>query len=131
MDMKEKVSFIRGLMEGMEYDTSAKEGKLIAAIVDCLDTIASEVTDLQTDMDNMVDYVDELDYELGDLEEFVYEDGDVCDCDDYDEDEDDDDDDDEFIEIECPNCGEKVCFDSSIDGETIICPACNQKIETE
>lgn len=137
MEIKEKVSYIRGLMEGMNYDTSTNEGKLIRAIVDALDEMAGEVVDLQSDMDTMVDYVDELDYDLGELEEYVYEsddEDDYCDgdCDNCDEDcEYAEDEDDEFIEIECPKCGEKICFDSSMEGEKIICPACNETIETE
>lgn len=30
MELKEKVAYIKGLMEGMEYDVSTKEGKLMA-----------------------------------------------------------------------------------------------------
>ena len=33
MELKEKVAYIKGLMEGMEYDVSTKEGKLMAAVV--------------------------------------------------------------------------------------------------
>ena len=36
MTTAEKVAYLKGLMEGMEYDVSTKEGKIIAGIVDIL-----------------------------------------------------------------------------------------------
>ena len=43
MELKEKVAYIKGLMEGMEYDVSTKEGKLMAAVVETLDMMAAKV----------------------------------------------------------------------------------------
>ena len=37
------------------------------------------------------------------------------------------DDDDDFYEVECPSCGEVVCFDSSVDPDDVTCPACGEK----
>ena len=37
--------------------------------------------------------------------------------------------DEEFFEVECPACGEIICFDSSIDPEELSCPACGEKFE--
>ncbi len=44
MELKEKVAYIKGMMEGMEFDTATKEGKLLAAVVDVLEEMAKEVT---------------------------------------------------------------------------------------
>ena len=63
-------------------------------------------------------YIEEIDEDLGMLEEDYYEDG-GCDCDDEDCGCDDD-----FVEVECPECGETVCLDDSIDFDHVICPAC-------
>ena len=41
MELKEKVAYLKGLMEGMEYDVSTKEGKLMAAVVETLDAMAA------------------------------------------------------------------------------------------
>jgi uncharacterized protein (DUF983 family) len=38
-------------------------------------------------------------------------------------------DDDEYFEVECPSCGEIICFDESIDPEELACPACGEKFE--
>ena len=81
---------------------------------------------------------EEIDEDLGVVEEDVYcdDDGDDCDCCDCCDCEDDDCDccdcdcdcDCECFEIECPACGETVCFDSTIDPEDLACPACGAKI---
>ena len=49
MELKEKVAYIKGMMEGMEFDTATKEGKLLAAIIDVLDDIALEIADMLTE----------------------------------------------------------------------------------
>ena len=38
-------------------------------------------------------------------------------------------DDEDFFEVECPACGELICFDGSIDPEELACPACGEKFE--
>ena len=72
------------------------------------------------------------------LEELLYDDCDCdcCDDDDYecdgnccDCDEDCELADDDFFEVECPACGEVICFDGSIDPEELACPACGEKFE--
>lgn len=140
MTIKEKVSYLKGLMEGMNFDVTGDTGKVIKAIVDTLDEMASEVKDICEDIDTLNDYTDEIDHDLGDLEEYVYDD-DGCDCDDDDDDDDDysdDDDDDEdvdddvddkdFIEVVCPECGDTVYYDSTLAGKEIKCPNCDKMI---
>ena len=51
-----------------------------------------------------------------------------CDCCDW---EGEDFEDEEYYEVECPNCGETICFDCSVDLENLICPACNEKFSCE
>ena len=82
MEIKEKVSHLKGLMEGMEYDTHSKEGKLIAAIVDILDDMADEIAGLDEDVETLYDYADELDEDLGEVEREIYGDFDEDDYDD-------------------------------------------------
>ena len=96
------------------------EGKLLAAIVDFCGELAEEIVTVN-------DYCEELDADLGDVEEFLLGDG-------FDEDEldeFDDLDDEAFYEIECPHCGETVMFDESIDPDALVCPACHKEIATD
>ena len=46
MNITEKVSYIKGLAEGLNLDESSKEGKVLLAIIDALDDIAHQVTRL-------------------------------------------------------------------------------------
>ena len=102
MELKEKVAYIKGMMEGMEFDTATKEGKLLAAVVDVLEEMAKEVTNIDEDVDTLYDEVDAMSEDLEDVENFLFdEDGGDEDEDDYDE---------EYeaglYEITCPQCGE-------------------------
>ena len=133
MTITEKAAYIKGLAEGLELDNSTKEGKLLAAIIDMISDMAEDITDIAEDVEYLDEYIEELDEDLGALEEYVYELDDECDCDDCDEDCCDCDccdcEDDEYFEVECPSCGETVCFDCSIDPEELTCPACGEKFE--
>ena len=137
MTLNEKAAYIKGLAEGLELDATTKEGKIIAALLDLVTDMAQSVSDLEEDVEYLNDYIEEIDEDLGEVEEILVED-DECDCDDCDCDCDCDDcdcdcdcelDDEEFFEIECPSCGETVCFDETIDPEDLICPACGEKFE--
>lgn len=89
MEIKEKVSHLKGLVEGMEYDLTTKEGKIIAAMMDILDDIADELDGVNEDIETLYDYADELDADLGDVESELY--GDFDDDDEYAYDDDEDD----------------------------------------
>ncbi len=122
MTITEKAAHLKGLIEGMEYDLSTKEGKLFAAIVDLLEDISLSVSDLEDETAALRDYVEELDEDLGSVESDIYETDDDC-CDD-DECECDDD----CIELTCPACGKQICIDSEDieDADTIECPSCKK-----
>ena len=138
MTVSEKAAYIKGLMEGMEIDTSKGEGKILAAMADLLEDLALSVQDLEDENANLADYIEEIDEDLGAVEEDFYccDDDDCCDCCDDDDCCDccDDDccdcDDDccECLELECPACGEPIYIDEC-DVEKIDeleCPACGK-----
>ncbi len=137
MTLNEKASYIKGLCDGMELDTASKEGKVIAALLDLVSEMAIAIEDLEAETEELREYIEEIDEDLGDVEELLcdedddyddYEcDGDCCNCDE--ECDLDLEDDDEFFEVECPSCGEVICFDGSIDPEELACPACGEKFE--
>ena len=116
MNLTEKAAYLKGLMDGMNFDKNTNEGKLIAGIIDMMDDLALSVSDLEDETATLSEYVEELDEDLGAVEEDLYG-----------EEDDEEDDDDDFVEIECPHCGEEVYFDESIDPEHSICPACGQE----
>ena len=100
MNISEKAAYLKGLISGMEYDVNTKEGKLFAGIIDLLEDISLSVLDLEDETATLGEYVEELDHDLGELEEDCYN----CDCCE-------DDDCDccgDFEELKCPACGESI-----------------------
>lgn len=130
MTVTERVAYLKGLAEGMELDTSSKEGKLLSAIIDVLEDIAFEVSDLGDELSELEEQVDMVDEDLDTLEEIVYDDDeddcDDCDCDCCCG----DDDEDELYEVVCPSCGDLIYLDGEMlaDG-AIDCPNCGENLE--
>ena len=113
-ELKEKVSYLNGLLDGLEISDATKEGKAIKAVAEVLNQIADALTDLAYAQEDILDYVDCIDEDLAVLEDEVYGE--------------------RFIEVECPNCGEAVYVDLSIledsDAE-IVCPECGESFTTD
>ena len=61
MELKEKCAYIKGLMEGLELDTTTKEGKVINAMMELLTELTSTVTALDDEMDQGYDELDAID----------------------------------------------------------------------
>ena len=80
MSMMEKAMYLKGLCDGLEPDLTTKEGKLIAALLDMVNEMAAEMDDMQAEICELKDYCEELDEDLGDVEEVL------LDLDDEDED---------------------------------------------
>ena len=132
MTLTERAAYIRGYCDGIEIDKDSKEGKVRAALTELISEMAVAIEDLEDEIDELREYIEEIDEDLGEVEQVLCEDcddgcdcdGDCCCCD-----EDCDFDENEFFEIECPSCGEVVCFDESIDPEELTCPACGERFE--
>ena len=136
MDILEKCAYIKGLAEGLGIDESKPEGKVINAIIDLLSDITTTIADMDDEVATLGDYIEEVDHDLGEVEEYLYDDecdcDDDCDCDCCDDDCDcdcccdDDCEEYECLEAMCPHCGETICFDAEIDEEDLECPACGK-----
>ena len=72
MNISEKVAYIKGLAEGLNVDD-----KVVNAILDVLADIANAVNGLKEDTEYLENYIEEVDEDLGALEEDFYELGDV------------------------------------------------------
>ena len=154
MSMMEKAMYLKGLCDGVELDKTTKEGKLIAALLDLVTEMAAEMDDMQAEICEVKDYCEELDEDLGTVEEVLldideddedYEDEDFdedfecdgncagcdfdCGLDEDDMFDEDEEDDEEYFEVVCPACGDVINFDSSIDPENLLCPNCGEKFE--
>ncbi|MBE6989275.1 MAG: hypothetical protein E7426_00825 [Ruminococcaceae bacterium] len=123
MGISEKVAYLKGLAEGLSLDESTKEGKLLLAILDVLDDMAEEFSDIEEEIVDLEDGLDAVSDDLNDVEEFLYETSD-------DEEDDEEEDDEEYFVTTCPECEEEVIFDESVleDGE-VVCPNCGTRLE--
>ena len=112
MKTSEKVAFIKGLMEGLAMDAAKPETKILNYMVEVLEELASSNNALIEENIKLRDYIEELDEDLGMVEELIYsededdEDAEYGYYDDEDEDdwgfEDDEDDEDEEDEDDEP-----------------------------
>lgn len=129
MTVTEKAAYLKGLVEMAHFEADTDEVKIIKAVVDAIDEMALTIADLEDEVAALTEVVDEIDEDLGDVEECIYDDccdSDCCDddccCDDHD--------DSDYFEVECPACGETICLDESVlDEESIQCPACGETLE--
>jgi len=130
-NLSDRVSYIKGLAEGLKLDTDKNEGKLIDTMLELLSDMASEIDELRADHDDLSDFVESIDEDMADLEDAVY--GDEEDGEDEDEDEDDDGEDGNLVEYTCPHCGEEMTFevDNFDFDEDYLCPNCHQPLFPE
>lgn len=89
-----RVSYLRGLMEGLKIDPETDEGKVFFAIVDTLEDMSEAVALVDDRLSELDDYVDLLNEDLSEVERELFG---VAD-DDFDDDCDFDDDYNDFFD---------------------------------
>ena len=120
MKLTEKMSYLQGLLDGLDIDNSTKEGKALVQMADVMNELVAYVEDLQSQVDELTELCDILDQDLGQVEDDIYDDDE-----DYDFDEDD-----ELYEITCPSCGDTILIDEGmIEEGSINCPNCDELLE--
>ena len=130
MRLGEKSAYLQGLAQGLELDQTKAEGKLIGELLSLVSDMAGAIENLEKECTRLNDYIEELDADLGDVEEVLFE---------AEDDLDDDDEDcecdgccgcDETVQrmLMCASCGETICYDETLDPETLICPACGKPV---
>ena len=124
MTNSERASYIRGLMEGLELDPAAKETKVLNAMLELLDDLCVSVEELEDGFAELGEQVDEIDEDLGTLEEDYYglNDEDECGCGHCHHGDEDDFEDAQF-EVTCPSCGDTIQLtDAMLEEGSIQCP---------
>ena len=130
MEITEKVAYLKGLAEGMELNAEKKEGKLLLAIIDVLEDIALELSDIEDAQEELGEGLDAVSDDLEDVEDLLYGEDDEDDEEDGEYELDDLGEDEDCYATTCPTCEETIYFDESVleDGE-VICPNCGEKLE--
>ena len=139
MTISEKSAYLKGLMDGLNLNTEADEGKMIAAIVDLLGDMAKRIADIEETTIAISVELDEIEEDLDAIEDFIldededFEDEDMED--EWDEDEDFEegfdfgDEESTIYEVECA-CGEIIDFDEEVlEKGSMICPNCGETLE--
>lgn len=135
MKLTEKMSYLKGYIDGVDIDTSSKEGKVLVNMISVMQDMVAYIEDLQGQVDELTELCEILDEDLGCVEDDFYdidEDDEDDEDDDFDfyEDEDFDFDDDELYEVVCPTCGDSILLDvGMLEEGSIACPSCNEELE--
>ena len=113
-DISERVSYLQGLSEGLNINDGSAQGKIISGILDVLAEMTTKMKMLTDNVADVQEYMDSMDEDLSDLQEAFW------------------DQDDDYVEVECPECGENLFFESDVLDEDdvieIICPRCNEVV---
>ncbi len=122
----DRTSYLRGLAEGLNIDKEKAENKLLLEMLAVMEDMAAKVQELDSDLDELDEYVASMESDLSDVEDMLFADGDEDD-----EDEDMEDlDEEEEVDVNCPHCGKefvvKAC-DINFDND-VLCPACSKNI---
>ena len=137
MTISEKSAYLKGLMDGMNFNTDSNEGKLLAAIVDLLGDMSKKIHDIEETTIAISDELDEIEEDLDAIEDFIMDEEDDYDFDDDEEWDDEEceegfdfgDEDTTIYEVECA-CGNVIDFDEeTLEAGSIICPNCGETLE--
>lgn len=130
--LKEKVSYLKGLAEGMQINDSTNEGKLLKAIIEVLDDVAQAVDEMGEVQEDLSNQVDEIDEDLAEIEKLIFDEKYDASDDYYDYDDDEYEEDEIITELECPHCNETINLtEAYMKKNSILCPHCSKEIEVD
>ena len=146
-NLTERANYLKGLADGLQLNTEKSSTRLLLELIDLVSDMADELEALQTDHEELSDFVDAIDEDLGLLEEDVadlQEGPDFpppphcpkhpCHRDEFDEEgENDVELDEDEVTYNCPHCGKEVTL--VMDGfdfdEDMPCPECGKPLFPE
>lgn len=128
-ELKSKVGYIRGLIDGLGFDENQKEGKVLLHITEVLEEITEALIDLDTSYEDLLEYAETIDEDLMDLEDDYYDEEVDTEAGYTNVQEED------FeggFSFECPKCQEIVYVDDDVLDEDedleILCPGCGEVV---
>ena len=125
--LTDKVSYLKGLADGMKLNMDKDSNKLIMEILSALGEFAEEMQAMSDAHDELNEYVESIDDDLADLEDTLFGD------EEEDEEDGEDVEEDDIIFYACPECGHEIEFHADdVDlSEDYLCPACGKPIFPE
>lgn len=85
-NLYEKVAYLNGLIDGMEFDKTSKEGKALSVIAEILEEMVDLIGDIDDEQAEMEEYLDLMDEDLSNVEEELFGEFDIDELDDDDDD---------------------------------------------
>ena len=132
MSAREKIAYLKGLIDGQNLTDTPEKKKFYAALVDAMDSLAEALEEHEEVHQELNDYLEQLDEDVCSIEDELEEFMDDCDCCSDDDDEDDDDyeefDEEEYASVTGPHCGKDFYFEPAMyeDDEDLLCPHCGK-----
>ena len=113
MTNSERAAYLKGLMDGLDLDPNDKVTKVLGAVSDLLTGLSQDLESLEDTVQALDQRMDEVDADLGDLEELYYGgDGE-----------------DEEFQVTCPSCGKDIALtDEMLCEDGITCPFCGERL---
>ena len=134
MTVSEKVAYLKGLADGLVIKDSTNEGKLMLAVIDVLEAMADDIEAVDAHAKDLSDCISDINEDMEYLEDLC-----IGDMDDEADDDDDDDvctgccgscGDEQEYEVTCPKCGETITvYEEDLDFGSIRCPKCDAELE--
>ena len=132
MKLTEKMSYLKGFIDALDIQKDTKEWKVIEQMTSVMDEMVVYIEDLQNQVDELSELCENLDEDLGEVEQELFStDGlDDDDLDDYDDDLNEGfEEDNQLYETTCPTCGRTIILDESMLEEGGVEGSCGQSLE--
>ena len=71
MSLTEKAAYLKGLLDGMHLEPQTPQDTVLLKVVDLLNEMAQEIQTCRTTGDSLKEYVEEVDYDLSEVEEVL------------------------------------------------------------
>lgn len=126
--LSERVSYLRGLVEGINMDKNTNESRIFDEIIELLDDMATSIEGLEETQTDLSDELEQTQIDVDNLIDAIYGDDD----DEFEFEDNDDEEEEEYCEtLECPNCGAVLPVDVDLleeDEIVIKCPDCGEDV---
>ena len=73
MTLNERAAYVQGLFEGYGIDSKEKEGRILSEMLSLISDMADKIGALESECAELRDYIEELDEDLGFVEETILE----------------------------------------------------------
>ena len=73
-DMIKQISYVKGLAEGLEIESDNKENRVLIEVLKALDLMAESVEEISSRQEIIIEVLEDIDEDLYEVEEFLYDD---------------------------------------------------------